>query len=133
MRAIERVPSFPPEATEAGVGAKAWVAVVLFGALAAGCARPEDPAELAELEQVKRDSAAINASLDDVGTRLLEGQHLVSMDADLKERHQHVSQVACQNLSDHWAGINRFLDNQREKAKKKRVARVAQAERAPND
>ena len=115
------------------MGVKRWL-VMLFAACSQwGCQRPEDPADLAELEQAKRDSAALNAQLDDLGTRMVVGRQLVTSDADLRERHQHVSQVACQNLSDHWSGINRFLDNQREKQQKKRSAQVAAAEREQSD
>lgn len=93
-----------------------------------GCAGRPNPAAEAELQQVKRETAALNASLDDVGARLLEGQHRVLADAELKARHEHVSEIACSNLSGHWAGINRFLDNQRMKERKQRVSRVAAAD-----
>lgn len=115
------------------MGVKRWTLTVALAVSVAGCSKPEDPAERAELEQVKRESAALNAELDNLGTRLLVSQQRVTADADLKERHQKVSEVACQNLSDHWSGINRFLENQRDKEHKKRVARVAAAEREQSD
>jgi len=104
------------------------LAVLAVSLVLWGCTGKQDPAQVAELEQVKRDVSALNASLDDVGARLLEGQHRVLADAELRERHQHVSQIACANLSDHWAGINRFLDNQGEKKRKLRSSQVAAAD-----
>jgi hypothetical protein len=109
------------------------MALVFAAAALAGCARDPSPAELAELEQVKRDRAAMDASLDHLEARMLESQHRVSMNLELRARHGEVSQVACQNLDDHWAGINRFLDNQREKEKKKRAQRVAAVVRTTDD
>jgi hypothetical protein len=112
------------------VGARGkWWLLVGAGLLASGCQpRPPSAEELAELEQVKAERAALNESFDQLEIRLLEGQALVSRAELLKERHGQVSQVACQNLSDHWQGITRFLDNQREKTQQKRRASLAQAE-----
>ena len=115
------------------MGGKRWVLILVVTCSLWGCQRAEDPAELAELQQVKREAAALNASLDELGTRLVVGRQLVANDAELRARHAQVSQIACQNLSDHWSGISRFLDNQREKEHKKRSARVAAAEREQSD
>ena len=95
--------------------------------ICAGCVRPPDPAEVAELAQVKAQGRALNASLDALGVRLLYAQHRLMADTELQLRHQNVSEIACSNLAGHWAGINRFLDNQRDKAHRLRMARVAAA------
>ncbi|MBS2030017.1 MAG: hypothetical protein JST54_19100 [Deltaproteobacteria bacterium] len=108
------------------MGAKHWlVAAAASGALLAGCEKPPPQEELDELAQVKRDRAQLDADFDELGARLLEDRSIVTTDAVLEARHQQVSQVACQNLSDHWTGINRFLDNQTEKEKDKHRSRVA--------
>ena len=115
------------------MGATHWlIAAAATGALLVGCEKPAPQSELDELAQVKRETAQLDSQLDEVGVRLIEDRSLVSTDAVLEARHQQVSQVACQNLSDHWSGINRFLDNQRDKERHQHHSQVA-SYRAPSD
>lgn len=98
--------------------------------LATGCAqRPPSAEELAELEQVKQERAALTAQLSQVETKLIYNVGVVSADRELRARHGKISQVACSSLQEHWSGINRFLDNQKEKERKKKGTRVASIER----
>ena len=98
--------------------------------LATGCAqRPPSAEELAELEQVKQERAALTAQLTQVETKLIYNVGVVSADRELRARHGQISQVACTSLQEHWSGINRFLDNQKDKEKKRKGTRVASAER----
>lgn len=98
--------------------------------LATGCAqRPPSAEELAELEQVKQERAALTAQLSQVETKLIYNVGVVSADRELRARHGQISQVACSSLQEHWSGINRFLDNQKEKERKKKGTRVASIER----
>jgi hypothetical protein len=96
--------------------------------LVGGCTRvgPDDVAQRAELHAVAEESAALDSSLDEVGDRLLTTRAALSTLSVLRERHEKVSQVACQNLSGHWEGISRFIENQDEKASRKRRQSLAQ-------
>src|SRR5437588_431830 len=115
----------PPESRGGGVQTPKIFILVLAASALFACGRPPSAEDLAELEQVRQESAALNESLNGLETQLIVGRSLVSADRDLRQRHEQVSEVACQNLSDHWSGISRFISNQREKQVKKSRQRVA--------
>jgi hypothetical protein len=110
---------------------KDWLAVaatVLFLGMVACQPQPPTKDEVAELEEVQAENVALNGAFDDIEGRLLQDRAEVGQLRLLEERHNQVSQVACQNLTDHWDGITRYLDNQDEKARRLRTHRVAQSD-----
>lgn len=65
-------------------------------------------------------------SLDDLEARLLVDAARVRFWKEMRERHEQVSAVACQNLAGHVAQMDRYQNEQHEKrmarARKNRVA-----------
>ena len=105
-----------------------WAFIGIALAAGVGCAQPEPDRELIEQKRVQIEGQDLDKQLDQLEARLLEGRALVAQSQMLKERHGQVAEVACQSLQGHWDGISRFLDNQADKASKKRHASLAQAE-----
>jgi hypothetical protein len=110
------------------VGRGASAAALGLGLLAGCHPRPAPPEQVAELRQVQAEVAALDRGLEELQDRLLVAHARLGTDALLRERHGQVAQVACQNLEEHWAGIARYQEEQRDKQQQQRQARMASVE-----
>lgn len=110
--------------------------VLLTGAaIALGCqprpstppaATPRDP-DTGITAELKR----LDEALDRVEERLLASQASVGLWDELRDRHEKVSAVTCQNLSGHVAAMQNFTENQREKRANRSKNRLASRVVAP--
>lgn len=99
-------------------------AVALVGMVVGSTGCFDAPAETAErLALVKAQGEDLDAALDGIEERLLGNQATVKLWKELAWRHRGVSEVACENLATHAAGIEKFM--QKEKKKSRRRTRVA--------
>ncbi len=85
-------------------------------------------------EALRQELRALEAKLDEIETRLLSGLSTVQLWRELAERHQTVSQIACENAGEHLREMvaSQKRDRQRrakarkEKAKEEREAKAEQ-------
>lgn len=90
-----------------------------------GCFSPP-PEALARLEATRAAEKEMQASLDMVEERLLGNQATLKLWAEMKDRHQHVSELACKNHSAHFDAMVAHLEKNQERARGLKRRRVAQ-------
>lgn len=99
-------------------------------ATASGCARSAaalaiEAEDRARLEEVKRESEALHALLDETEARLYFGRSTVQHWTELQSRHSHVSAIACKSVEKHVAEMTKLDQKQRRRRAiiaKRRVA-----------
>jgi hypothetical protein len=94
----------------------AWMGLAGVVALATGCQQQASHDAERELEQVRRDGAALNASLDNLEERYFVDRAQVDLWKELRVRHEHVSAVATVNAQDHMASMFRSYEHQMAKS-----------------
>ncbi len=101
-----------------------WRPLLLLGGLVVvGCRAGE---RRARLEKLRVEQQQMMDSLDDLEARLLTDAARVRFWKEMRERHEQVSAIACQNLQGHVAQMDRYQEEQREKrAERARKSRVA--------
>lgn len=108
------------------------IAVTALLMVSAGCTKSADvvaqeAADIAEMQAVRAASMELDAALDALEARLHNGRALVRLWAELAERHQGISQIACANAAMHSESMAAIERRERERAAKLRRSRVAQA------
>ena len=104
-----------------GLGAKRTGAVVASLLGAAGCFSPS-PEAVASLAAVQRDGALLQRQMENLEDRLLGNQAKVHFWAELSERHQNVSAIACESAASHLVSMERLQLNQKRKERDKVLA-----------
>lgn len=104
--------------------------VLLLGAVAVGatgCFEP--PAEaIARLEQVKADAEELESAMSTLEERFLGNEYQVLHWSELARRHRHVSAIACENHSEHFAKMAAHFEKTNQRARMlKRRRNVANA------
>lgn len=106
-----------------GVRAAAGAVALMMSVVGStGCF--DAPTETKErLASVKAQGEDLGAALDGIEERLLGNQATVKLWNEMAWRHRGVSEVACENLATHAESIEKFM--QKEKKKTRRRTRVA--------
>jgi hypothetical protein len=116
-------------AWEVDVGKRAVRVWALLAVLAAaGLACDQSPRAAERLSRLNAQGAEMERALEDVEERLLGNQARVHMWEEMGRRHQHVSALACENVSAHVVEMTKRLDLQHEK---RRVRRGRHPGRSP--
>jgi hypothetical protein len=88
----------------------------LLWLVGSGCAQaPKDGK--ARLEELNRQGLEMSVALDVVEERLLGAQANLQLWQEIAQRHQNVSAIACENLSNHASGMVRNQERQAEKSR----------------
>lgn len=117
--------------SKAGVQRFAWIALTLGlgGCDKSPAALAQEAADLAELQAVSTASREFELELDALEARFYSGRATVRLWNELAERHQSVTQVACQNAQMHSAAMAAIERRDRDRAKRLRRNRVAESGR----
>jgi hypothetical protein len=84
----------------------------------------------ARLEELNRNGVEMSVALDVLEERLIGAQANLELWQEIARRHQTVSAIACENLSNHVSGMVRNQERQAEKSRSLRRP-LATAARAP--
>lgn len=108
------------------------IALTALLMVAGGCTRSADAvaqeaADIAEMQAVRAASMELDAALDALEARLHSGRGAVRLWAELAERRQGISEIACENAVMHSESMAAIERRERERAAKLRRSRVAQA------
>lgn len=82
-------------------------------------------------ENLRLELRALEAKLDEIETRLLSGLSTVQLWRELAERHQNVSQIACENVGEHlreMAASQKRDRLRRAKARKDKAKAVSESQ-----
>jgi hypothetical protein len=106
---------------------RASALLVAFAAAASGC-NPSSPSAADRLSRLSAQGAELERAVDEMEERLLGNQARVHLWQELARRHEHVSALACENLSAHAMAMAKRLDVQQEKRRARRGKQQARPE-----
>lgn len=101
------------------------IAALIGGAFSTGCINPP-PEAAARLAEVNEEGAQTERALDSIEERLLGAHANLALWQELARRHRSVSEVACQNLSDHARDMAHSVERQEVKSRnlKRRIVQA---------
>ena len=105
------------------------VSALLVAFAAAACGWSSSlPSAAERLSRVNAQGADLERALDEVEERLLGNQAQVHLWQEMARRHQHVSALACENLSGHAMALAKRVDGKPEKRRARRSKPAARPE-----
>lgn len=104
-----------------------WIPLVLLLATAAACGL--NPAVERQRSRLELEQQARMETLQRIEARLLDARARSREWEELRNRHEQVSAIACENVAEHVAGMEKLQALQVEKRRRLEASRVAQAPR----
>lgn len=99
-----------------------WLVALCGFCVLSGCTN--DPALDAQRDRLAGEQVERMAELDRIEGRLLMAHARQREWSELQQRHERVSAIACENVSEHVAAMIRHEERQQERGRRKRAAAV---------